>query len=88
MIWSSIVSEQVPALCVNETRLSVTKELTFPSVLTKQCGAVPGMVGRWHHLVLLSLEVVIPKLDPPGEITVKKFKTSEKAPRLWQILNT
>ena len=46
------------------TRLLVPKTLTFPSVLTKQCGVVPGMVDRWHHLVLLSLEVVILKLNP------------------------
>ena len=47
------------------------KKLTFPSVLTKQCGVVPGMIDRWHHLLLLSLEdfVVILKLNP-GEISV------------------
>ena len=29
---------------------------TLRSVLTKQCGVVPGMVDRWHHLVLLYLD--------------------------------
>ena len=39
-----------------DLRLLVPKELTFLSVLTKQCGVVPGLVDRWHHLILLSLE--------------------------------
>ena len=34
-------------------------------MLTKQRGVVPGMVGRWHHLILLSLEIL-----NPGEISV------------------
>ena len=32
--------------------------LSFPSVLTKQCGVVPGMVDRCHHLIIISLEVL------------------------------
>ena len=39
--------------------------LTLPSVLTKQCGVVAAMVDRWHHLVLLSLVVLVTlKLRP------------------------
>ena len=30
---------------------------TFPYVLIKHCGVVPGSVDRWHHLLLLSLYV-------------------------------
>ena len=37
------------------TRLLVPEKFTFPSVLTKHCGMVPGMVDRWHHLLRLSL---------------------------------
>ena len=35
----------------------VPKQFTFPSALNKLRGVVPGMVDRWHHLILLSLEV-------------------------------
>ena len=52
------VKSEVDMQVSDETRLLVPKELTFPSVLTKQFGLVPGMVDRWHHLVLLSLEVL------------------------------
>ena len=50
----------------------VPKELTFPSVLTKQCALVPDMVDRWHHLVLLSLQGFYSNwiLYSPGEIRV------------------
>ena len=41
-----------PNVC--KTRFLVPKKLTFPSVLTKQCGVVPGMVDRWHHLIIRS----------------------------------
>ena len=41
--------------CRMQYRLECPK--MFPSVLTKQCGEVPAMVDRWHHLVL-SLEVL------------------------------
>ena len=54
-----------------QTRFLVPKQLTFPSVLTKQSGVVPGMIDRWHHLLIPSLEdLVILKLNP-GEISVK-----------------
>ena len=39
------------------TKLIIPEKLTFPSVLTKQCGVVSDMVDRWHHLTLLSLEI-------------------------------
>ena len=35
--------------------VSSPKKLTSSPVLTKQCGVVPGMVDRWHHLILRSL---------------------------------
>ena len=41
---------------LRKTGLIVPGKLTFPSFLTKQCGVVPCMVDRWHHLVP-SLEV-------------------------------
>ena len=53
------------------TRVGFYKSLKVPSVLTKQCGEVPGMVDRWHHLVLLSLEIFSNWiLYSPGEISV------------------
>ena len=30
----------------------VPKKLTFPFMLSKQCGVVPGMVDRCHHMIL------------------------------------
>ena len=45
------------ASVIPETRLLVTEKFTFPSVLTRHCGVVPGIVDRWHHLLLLSLRV-------------------------------
>ena len=53
--------------------LPVPTELTFPSVLTKQFGVVTGMVDKWHHLVLLSLNVLSYSnriLYSPGEVSV------------------
>ena len=44
---------------VLDYRLLVPVMFTFPYVLTKHCGVVPGMVDRWHHLLLLSLYVYI-----------------------------
>ena len=32
-------------------------------MLTKQCGVVPGLVDRWHHLILLSLEILGDSLE-------------------------
>ena len=51
------------------TRFLVPKQLTFPSVLTKQSGVVPGRIDRTHHLLLLSLEGSELQLNP-GEISV------------------
>ena len=51
----------------------VPKELTFPYVLTKQCGVVPGLVDRWHHLMLLSLDILGYSnriLYSPGDVSV------------------
>ena len=42
----------------HQSRLLVPKKLTSPSVLTKQWGVVPGIVDKWHHLVLLPLEIL------------------------------
>ena len=51
------------------TRLLVPVMFTFPYVLTKHCGVVPGLVDRWHHLLLVSLYVYRIKLNP-GETNV------------------
>ena len=55
------VKSEVDMQVSAETRLLVHKQLMFPSVWTKQSGLVPGMVDRWHHLILLSVEILVPK---------------------------
>ena len=47
------------ALTDIDFRLFVHKELTLPSILTKLCGVLKVIVDRWHHLILLSLEVLL-----------------------------
>ena len=42
-----------------QTRLLVPKNFIFPSVLANLCGVVPGIVDKWHHLILQSLEVIL-----------------------------
>ena len=46
-VWLQTGKDQVRIY----TRLLVPKDLTFSSVLTKQCGVVPGLVDRWQRLV-------------------------------------
>ena len=40
---------------LDNSSILVPKELIFTTVLIKQCGEVPDMVDRWHHLMLLTL---------------------------------
>ena len=55
----------IPVLPYPMTRFLVPKKLKSQSVLTKQCGVVPGAVDRWHHLILQSLYEL-----NPGEMSV------------------
>ena len=59
------------------TRLLVLKELTFPFVLIKQCGVVPDMLDRWHHLVLLSLKVETRSPQTSGMAPWKRMETCD-----------
>ena len=55
---------ETSACLLVDYRLQVPKKLTFLSELTKQCGVVQAMVDRWHHLVLLTIDNLVP-FDQP-----------------------
>ena len=42
----------------NPEALAAVRDYKQSVALPKQCGVVPDMVDRWHHLILLFLEII------------------------------